>query len=315
MVFISVLLFLSTVLMAQPQADSIADSLQPVQEWGNIEVEGALSTDSLTQNDTLTFTMKLQLKGNPDDYAIAEPGIPPISNLNLIATSQTNRTERTGDETTLIKEYKFVFTPVSIGMAYINPLRIQYVFVPNGENRSLASSRLEIEVTEPIIPKKGVDWIVIIIVLIIVATGAIIAYVLAKKNQTPEVVETEPDPPEKVARHRLANLKGDRDSDIINYIDDVTRILYNYVYDRYTIDASRLSQNEIISALENKGIPPTTAKHIDNALDICDHVRFAGHKATSLDRDSIELALESLLNYGEKSFLGKERADTTDSKE
>ncbi len=156
MVFISVMFLLSSVLLAQTPADSVSDSLQPVQEWGNIEAEGKLSADSLAQNDTLIFTMRLRLTGNPDDYAIAEPGAPPVSNLNFIATSQANRTERTDDETVLIKEYKFVFTPVSIGMAYINPLRIQYVYVPNGENRSLASSRMEIEVTEPVLPKKGV---------------------------------------------------------------------------------------------------------------------------------------------------------------
>ena len=299
---------------SEPAIDSVSDSAASVPEWGNIEIESGLSAaDSIPQSDTLVFTVKLELRGNPDDYAIAEPTTPPVTNLNLISTSQANRTERSGGDTQLIKEYKWTFVPKSIGMAYINPLRIQYVYVPNGESRSLATSRLGLNVTEPIVPSKGVDWIVVIIAVLIIGAGAFLAIVLTKKGRAAESSEEEESiPPEKVARQRMSNIKPDRDANIVKYIDDITRILYSYISERYGVDAGHLSRDEILAALDKKGLPPNIQKNLDDALAICNEVRFADHKATQLDRDRIELALESLLSFGEKSQSSDEGQDKKD---
>ncbi|HHS50197.1 MAG TPA: hypothetical protein ENN07_03690 [candidate division Zixibacteria bacterium] len=298
MAIIYVLIILASGILAQ-EAEATS-----VPEWGDIEIESSLSADSVAQNDTLVFTMKLKLRGNPDDYAIAEPGSPPVSNLTLVATSQANRTERRDGGTELIKEYRYSYTPISIGMAYFNPLRVQYVFVPNGESRSLTTSRLEIKVTEPVLPKESADWLVILIVVAIVIAGAAIAFVLSKKTPVEASPEQIPDPPEKTARERLAKLKPQRESDMAAYIDGITRILYNYIFDRYAIDTSKLSKREMVSALEDKGV--SSVRSIDMALGICDEVRFAAHKPTPDDRDAIETALEGLLTFGEKRFAPEE---------
>ncbi len=313
-VILLIFMAVSSLLCAQMSPDSAADSLVSVQEWGNIEIEGSLSADSISQNDTLVFTVKLKLRGNPDDYSIAEPGAPPITNLSLIATSQANRTERSEGETHLIKEYRFTYVAISIGMAYVNPLRVQYVYIPNGESRSLASSRFEIEITEPIIPKKGVDWVVVIIVLLIICAGAILTFILSKKGRKNPTVEEEEIPPEKIARQRIINLKPGRNADISKSIDDTTRILSNYIFARYGIDAARLSKEEIVMSLEKHGIPANTTKNLDMAFAICDEVRFANHKATQTDRDNIELALESLLAFGEKTNPQQSKQDDIDDK-
>lgn len=306
MAVILILLFTFISLVAQ-------DSLTAVPEWGDIEIESQLSTDSLAQNDTLVLTVRLRLRGNPDDYAIAEPGIPPVSNLSLVSTAQANKTERAEGGTELVKQYRYTFTPISIGMAYINPLRVQYVFVPNGESRSLSTNRLEVKITEPVIPPKGIDWVVILIVLIVVFAGAASAYVLSRRTQTKPLPEELPKPPEETARQRIANLKTIRESDIAKYIDSSARVLFNYIFERYNIDSAKLSQNELVSALENRGIPSSAARNIDRALGLCEQIRFAAQKATPDDRDTIELALEALLSYGEKVFL-KEQSDNNETK-
>ncbi len=305
MAVIFIILFSVVSLIAQ-------DSLVAVPEWGDIEIEGQLSADSLAQNDTLVFTVSLRLRGNPDDYAIAEPGIPPVSNLSLVATAQANRTERGDGGTELIKQYKYTFTPISIGMAYINPLRVQYVYVPNGESRTLATNRLEVKISEPVIPPKGIDWVVVLIVLIVVSAGATLAFILSKRAQVKTTeVEAEPEAPEAIARQRLANLKNNRETNIAKYIDDASRVLYNYINDRYGIDSSQLTQKGVVAALEGKGVPAAVAKNIDHAFGLCEQIRFAAQRATPDDRDTIEVALETLLAYGEKVYLkNKENEET-----
>lgn len=289
------------------QVDSIPDATQQVPEWGNIEIEGELSADSIPQNDTLEFTVRLIIRGNPDDYAISDPGNPPVANLKLLGTSQANRTESGAQGMRLIKEYRYSFTPVSIGMAYINPLRIQYVYVPNGVSRKLASGRMEIKVTDPVLPKEPLKaWPFIIIGLVVVLT--IIGYFIwrnrsqRKLRETQEVIQT----PEEIARKTMAEAKNSSGGNPEELISSLSRVFTIYVTDKYDIDARSLSDEKILEALEMKGIPPAVLKNLGKSLDLADKVRFAAMNANNGDADMVELGIESLITYGEKRNRQKE---------
>ncbi len=290
-------------LIASPlfaQGDSLPDSVIAAPEWGNIEIESEISKDSLPQNDTLQFTVRLRIIGDPDDYSIAEPGNPPVSNLKLIGTSQANRTETKGGGIVLIKEYKYSYMPVTIGMAYINPLRVQYIYIPNGASRVLGSGRMEIEVTEAIIPKKPVKLlhVAIVAVVLLIAAAAVFVIINKKRKKGLEVVEVVL-PPEEDAREALRDAKKSTGDNPDKYIGEMAGILVEYVSKRYAIDARSMSDEQLLTALEMKGVAGTVISHLKNSLIISDQVRFAAHSANPGDADMVELGLESLLSYGE----------------
>ncbi len=283
------------------QVDSIPDTTQQIPEWGNIGIEGELSDDSIPQNDTIEFTVRLIIRGNPDDYAISDPDNPPVANLKLIGTSQANKTESGAQGIKLIKEYRYSFTPVSIGMAYINPLRIQYVYVPNGVSRKLASGRMEIQVTDPVLPEKPVKAWPFIIIGTVVAL-IIIGYFIwrnrsqRKLSETLEVIQT----PEEIARKSIAEAKNSSGGNPEELISSLSRVFTVYVTNKYDIDARSLSDEKIIETLEMKGVPPVVLKNVGKSLDLADKVRFAAMNANSGDADMVELGIESLITYGEK---------------
>lgn len=283
------------------QGDAVSDTNKAIPEWGNIEIEGELSTDSLPRNDTLEFKVRLIIQGNPDDYAISDPGTPPIANLELISTSQANRTQSDADGVKLIKEYSYKYTPVSIGMAYINPFRIQYIYVPNGINRKLATSRMEIQVTDPVLPEEPTKaWPFIILGVVVAAL--IVGYVIwrnsAKRKEITEeeIVRT----PEETARDSISQAKKTAGDNPEKLISALSRVFTVYVTDKYNIDARSLSDEKIIDALEMKGVPASVLKNVSQSLDLADKVRFAALNANAGDADMVELGIESLISYGEK---------------
>lgn len=296
--------FLVIVLIAVVSAFGQADTTEmaaSVPEWGNIEIESRLSVDSLPQNDTLTFIVRLRIKGNPDDYAIADPGNPPIANLDLCGTSQANKTEGAGSEITLIKEYRYSYTPTNIGMAYINPLRIQYIYVPNGSSRNLATGRMEIMVTDAIIPDEPVGILPFVIGGVVLIAIFVAVLIVRSKNKRGLLAENEVSlSSEENTRQLLHEVKKEAGDNPEKAIDAFSRILIGYITEKYKIDARSLSDEQLISALEMKGVPGGVISNLKESLELSDKVRFAGLSAHPGDADMVELGLESLITYGER---------------
>jgi hypothetical protein len=282
------------------QADTLPETAPSAPEWGDIQIKGELSAETIPQNDSLVFTVRIVLRGNPDDYAISDPGNPSVANLSLIATSQGNRTESDTEGVRLIKEYRYTYKPETIGMAYINPFRIQYIYVPNGVNRNIATSRLEIKITDPILPKKRVKiWPYIIgIVILAGATAVIVSRIRSKKIAEAETENVRS--PEEIARESMRKAKKTATDNPENLIGALSRILTIYITNKYGIDARSMSDEKVVEALEMKGVPPAILKNIGKSLDIADKVRFAAMSANTGDADIVELGIESLIAFSEK---------------
>lgn len=291
-----------------------ADSLPPM-EWGDIEIEGKVSKDSLPQNDTLDFTVRLKIYGNPDDYAIADPANPPVSNLTLVGTTQANRTAGSaGGEIVFVKEYRYSFVPTTIGMAYINPTRIQYVFVPSGASRTISTGRLEIKITEPVFPPKPFNWMLFIIIAAAIGVVAFIAYIYlrrmkAKREAPIEIVV----PPEDIARTKLREFLDRKTGDNETIIEDISRVLGEYIEQKYRLDYGSYPIHELLAELEKKAVPGNVLSNLRRTLELSAKIRFAGQNATQNDVETVALGLESFISFGERK--AQETAEQSKIKE
>ncbi len=283
------------------QMDTLTEQGKSIPEWGDIQIMGEVSADSIPQNDTLTFTVRLIMTGNPDDYAISDPGNPPVANLKLLGTAQANRTESGDDGVKLIKEYKYTFLPSSIGMAYINPFRVQYIYVPNGVSRNISTGRMEIKVTDPVFPKEPMKaWPFIIIGIVLVCVAVFFLYWRSRSKANLRDAEEISRTPEEAARDSIREAKKIGNDNPENLISALARIFTIYVTDRYGIDARSLSDDQLVEALEMKGVPAPVLKNVAQSLDRADKVRFAAMNANAGDADMVELGIESLIAHGEK---------------
>jgi len=296
---LTIFLILISSLVAETTQDTII--AEKVPEWGNVRIESFVAQDSIPQNDTLKFTVRLIIEGNIDDYAIADPSTPKLSNLELVGTSQGNLTESSDGKTVLIKEYEYYFTPVSVGMAYINPFRINYVFVPNGNDRNLSTTRFEVKVSEAIIQEKETNWGLIIGIVLLASIILVVVIILfsKKKRTDPEVKEIVISPEEKT-RKLQKEIEQKANQDPIKAIEGLSKLINSFIKEKYDIDIASINNEELAEMLAKKGLPGSVIKQVCSANNQLNSIKFAGTPASEDDFQNITLALETLLVFCEK---------------
>lgn len=287
------IMFLCSVAIAQTPVDS-ASVATP-----SVEIVSNLSDDSLPQNDTLVFSIRIITVGKADDYAIADPNPPSVENLTLVGTSQSTRTELGDGEQRNIRQFRFHYSPQSTGSATIKPIRIQYVFVPNGESKTLATVKYEIAVGEPKYPSKIRPFHLVILALIII-TLIVIALLIRKKKDQPELPEQPDLALEEKTRIRVKSIKKGYASNPKAIIDGIARTLFDYILEKYGIDGRAIPENMLIEEFEKAGVSGGTLKYLRDALEICYRIRFGGGVIDESDIQKIEIGIAALMSYNEK---------------
>lgn len=290
------LIFLS-IGIAFGQASTQVDAGLQRTGWGNVTVENSVSNDSIPLNDTLIVRFRLIITGKPEQYAFADPGTPSVSNLKLVGSSQSNITEGTGSQIKLVKEFKYLYIPQTMGMAYINPMQIQYFFADSGITNTLSTSRLEVKVIEARKPPTKIKWGLILAIFFgVLSIGAITYFLIRGKKSVKQEPEEKAVPPEEKAQKAFRELREDFSRDANNSIEILFNIFMDYLDEKYGANFRSSSIEEIIGFLEKKGVPPRTLGLLRNGLSISYQVRFANLKANQEDVQTVELGFASIIS-------------------
>ncbi|MBN1755308.1 hypothetical protein JW877_03745 [bacterium] len=277
---------------AGAENDSIPASQIP--HWDNISIRGFINKDSLPQNDTLIFTVELQLSGNPDDYSFLPLENPQVSRLNLISTSSKNRSEVKNGRTMMFKEYQFVYCPTSIGMAYINAVTLHYKYLPLDRDRTLQTMRLGVKVTDPHFPAKKAKWpwITGFSLLALIAICTILYVLLFHKDQK----EAEVDQGIPFEMEIQTQLKESRNflksGDLGEYFDSISHLMRRFIAEKYDFDAQGMPTIELINRLKEMNINDLLREKVKKVLTTCDMVKFAKHLPSQMEIDEVYINLE-----------------------
>ncbi len=123
-----------------------ADSLQ-----SEIRLRTYLENDRVPLNQEVVFNIELSWIGEVSRYRILELSEPALTNLKLRGSGSANRFYQDKDKRPhAVKTITFYFTPLEMGMAYIDGITIKYLDLQTGQSGRLISQRIGLEITEPV---------------------------------------------------------------------------------------------------------------------------------------------------------------------
>ncbi len=280
-------------------AQMIPDSLRFAPTWDeDLSLKGQIDKTSLPQNDTLKFTATIRLVGNPMLYRIEDIDNPKVSNLDMISSSSSNKTVVEDGNKVFYRQYEFNYIPNTMGMAYINPTALNVEFLPTGQKRLLRSTRLEIEVTDPILPKDSHLALFILIPVALVFIGFGIYILFRRRSDTDE--ELIPEKPieqeylDQLAETRQYLTKGNFPS----FYEKAQAITKEYITRKWDIPAKSLPREELIRKLDEAGLGAKILKELSDSFATCDRIRFAREATDETEAHRVYAAFEKLI----KSF-------------
>ena len=220
--------------------------------------------------------MKITLRGNPGEFEIDDPETPRVSNLDIVSTSSSNRVETINGTPQYLRIYSYLYSPKTVGMAYISPITIRYTHTPSSQTRELRTGRLSVKVVEPVrAPRPLPLWIYIAIGGILVSAAAILLILFGKKERGGNAEAGEGEPLETIFEQKLKELiANSRNSKEI--CEKLPILIREYCAERFGIPARGMSTTELVDALSSRGIEGAVANELQNSLLYCDEVRFAG---------------------------------------
>ncbi len=273
------------------------DTTNPESTPMNIRLEAALSADTIRLDDTVAFTVKVIIEGDPTLYTIKD-FLPSVSNLKLVGSGSATKSESGSGVTLSVKEFIFKYAPSSLGMAYIEPTKVEYFFSPTNYTGQLTSTRFSITVLEP--RKKGgkIPIYAWIIALVIIATGGVFFIFLSKRGAKKEEVVEEIVPVEKRLLEELKSIEGTRNSVTrAQFFSALEKILRTYILEKYSYDISGRSPKEVSEKFFELEFPESLTKNVERFLEHSNLVRFGGYSADEEWIDDALLTLQKLLEY------------------
>ncbi len=316
-IFFPVLLFGQMGTQMEVAEDSLPGTAEPdtivpmAIEEENITMEGFVPTDSIRMGDTLVFTLRVKIEGAPYLYDMEEPRLN-LTNLKMVGSGSANRSE----EGFSVVEYNFFLMPNTLGMAYIEPVKLDYTYKPQDKTGELTTSRFAITVLERI--EKGTNrntWIFIAAV-VLVLIGGTLTWILyrTKKNEVPVEIER-PSVEERLQKKLKAAEESASKGDYDQFFLITERILSEYLQEKSGLRIIGASIEDIESELYNMGFSSVVVKGIKKGIEQGRLVRFGKGKVDNEVLQEIMRSYAALLegskeeNYGESSTPGDTEQD------
>ncbi len=252
------------------------------------------------QNEEVIYYLELSWYGTLDRYVISEIADPVTSNLNLRSSGSTNRVTTENGQTKSYRIITYYYTPIEIGMAYIDAASVTYLDALDGSKETLFSQRISIEVSEPVITAKEefMPGTIILWLFIFVFAAALVYFViryLQRRGQNSEE-EKELTLEEKYLELLKETIHLSNGANNEN-LSDLSKLFNSYIAEKFSIPGL-ISKSIVIDRLKNLSVDDKHITNIEEMINQAELVRFArvSIEETELHRffDSIEYILNSL---------------------
>jgi hypothetical protein len=241
-------------------------------------------------------------------YQISELENPILENFEITTTSAADRRMSEAGLMKAAKVYELVLKPKSIGMGYIEPLIVKYIDNETGEAHSLITSRLSAKVVDPVAEPGSnqglMKWI--LVAAIVLAAFILVIFFWQKRReekrrQEAEAVNVVPLEQEFLSKLReTVNLKSP-DVKINEAFWALSRIVRQYLSQKYQIPALESTSEKIVSDLSGFQVDQTILNNLQEILTVSDLAKFAGAEGNRSELDRVYTLVEALLerNIGE----------------
>lgn len=275
---------------------SIGTIAQEVERQTEVRLSAFVDSRRVPLNRTLGFIVQISWEGDLDLIEIGEIEEPIMTNLDVTGTSSANRITGTAGGQKAVKEVAYTLQPTTLGMAYIEPVGLEYEDKRTGKTHALMTQRIGVEVVSPIPERNGGPpvWVWIIGGGVLVLGGG--AFFLLRHRSGREGEEEEPSRTiEEIALEELrltVDLKG---MDKREAFSALTRLFRRYLSEKYSIPALEATTAELLNTLEAEGVDEGLRGKCEKLFEKADVVKFSGQAASQADLEEAYTTVETIL--------------------
>jgi hypothetical protein len=278
-----------------------------------IELQTYLVKSKVPLNRNVEFHLELSWIGDMSRYQIIQIPQPVLTNLIMEGSGSANRLEELGNGMyRSTKSITYKFSPVTLGMAYIDGLEVKYRDQKTGNVDVLYSQRVSAEIIDPLPDDSGNGFQAFIyVVLLVVFFGSVLYFLVlffkrrkqAKKVSEPEI---------SLAEQYLKKLSHDVDpkgTNLKGMTGQLSKLFREYLSKEYNIPMREASTKELVDHLQAAGIEEPNLKQLEELFEKLDLVKFAGGDLDPAEFSKMYGTAENFL-YERKKTWDAEKAQT-----
>jgi len=265
-----------------------------------IKLRAYLQKDQIPLNEEVVFNVELSWLGDVGRYRVLEISDPVLTNLKLRGSGSANRffTDE-NNQPHAVKTITFYFTPLEIGMAYIDGITIKYLDNKTNQTGRLISQRIGVKITEPVAHGDGKISSGKLILFFFIAVFLIfLIYSLKRYFEQKKQQEILAEPQKTVEEETLEELRNQmRSSQLMpeQKFNQLLELLKGYFKKRFELPTTS-AFFEIRLVLEKTGVSAEVINKLEQLFERAELVKFAGEPVSESELHFFIDTMELLLN-------------------
>jgi len=265
-----------------------------------IKLRAYLQKDQIPLNEEVVFNVELSWLGDVGRYRVLEISDPVLTNLKLRGSGSANRffTDE-NNQPHAVKTITFYFTPLEIGMAYIDGITIKYLDNKTNQTGRLISQRIGVKITEPVAHGDGKISSGKLILFFFIAVFLIfLIYSLKRYFEQKKQQEILAGPQKTVEEETLEELRNQmRSSQLMpeQKFNQLLELLKGYFKKRFELPTTS-AFFEIRLVLEKTGVSAEVINKLEQLFERAELVKFAGEPVSESELHFFIDTMELLLN-------------------
>jgi len=309
------LIFVSVMLSAFSVFAQDSTVVTPLTKQESITLATRISHTEVPLNRTVNLHVSIKWRGSADRYEILDFENPALTNLEIVGTASSNRSEVVQGVVYTYKDYDFTLRPRELGMGYVEGVIIKYRNTATNQEQSLITNRISLKVIDPI-PEEGSEanilWIVASGGILILAGGGGWYYWRRKRRRNEEEISA---PPPLIEESFLQELKQAINWDMPEFRQSfatLSKLYRRYLTQKFDLGALEFTTDELLRTMQEKSLDDWLIRDTREILTNCDLVKFSGDEGTRESLERIYGLIEKILerNLAEASVAQEENSKT-----
>lgn len=277
----------------------------PDSSQSSIQLKTFVEQDEVPLNREVVYIVELNWTGSLNKFQLESIEEPLTNNLKLSSSGSSNRFYQ--DENGLlhsVKRITYYFTPLEMGMAYIDGVIIKYKDIEIEQNASLMAQRLGVKIIHPV--KDSRDsmftgtlflWLITILFL-----GIVLFFLIKYWQRRKQIKKDEQITPITLEQkymellHETIHPSGDAPDENLN---ELMRLLNSYIAEKWQL-GDIVGFNSLLSKLNEYKVDKDLELKLEALYKRGELTKFAGESLNQTEfhlyYDSVELLLKHMMN-------------------
>ena len=258
--------------------------LIPVLASAQSGIEARLSvkagSDAVPLNRTTTFEVQLRWAGELANLEFDRPETPRVSNFEIAGSASSNWVGLQNGVNTSIKTFEYTLRPISLGMGYIEALRVDYTDNTTGERHSLHTDRVGIKIVEAVREPNqaplGLAMLTTLTLMLVLSAGIWLLQRYRKKQEQERLAAIPHKTLEEEALEELRNTVDLNTLDAKAAFSQITKIIRQYLSQRFQIQAQGISSPEVLAGYREAVPDLDLGMKLEEILQTSELAKFSG---------------------------------------